>query len=102
MKTPKPLHYNQLRRHLNPNQLHFKTTAELETLTEFIGQERALEALHFGIGIRSQGYNIYAMGPSGIGKRSLVRTVLEEKAHHQPTPPDWCYLYDFESPDKPI
>jgi len=102
MKKLNPIHYKYLRNTLTSRQLDFETTAELQSLTEFVGQERALEAVIFGIGIKSNGYNIYAMGPTGIGKRSIIRSVLESQASKQPTPNDWCYIHNFDSPEKPI
>ena len=102
MKKIKPVHSKFLRKKLNPEELDFKTTAELETLTDFVGQERAIESVLFGIGIKSQGYNLYAMGPSGVGKRSLLRTILEKHASRQSSPSDWCYIYNFEIPEQPI
>jgi len=42
------------------------------------------------------------MGPSGIGKRSLIRALLEQKAITQKVPSDWCYINNFENTDKPI
>src|SRR5579862_2338433 len=102
MKKFKKIHYKFLRKTLNPAELHFKTTDEIKALTDFFGQERALQALHFGIGIKSKGFNIYAMGPMGIGKRSLIQKVLKSYAHTRKTPPDWCYIYNFHHPDKPI
>jgi len=62
MKNPNPLDYKYLRRTLDVKLLQFKSTAELELETQFIGQERALEAVSFGIGIQNQGYNMFAMG----------------------------------------
>lgn len=97
-----PLSYKFLRRQLNAKQLHFSTTEELEPLSEFIGQKRALEAIQFGIGIKKQGYNLYAMGPMGIGKRSLIKRVLKTITSLEPTPPDWCYIHNFEIPEQPI
>lgn len=102
MKNIKPLDYKILKKKLNISQLDFVTTDKIKSLNEFIGQERALEALGFGIGIKSKGYNLYAMGPSGIGKRSLVTTVLQEHASKIPVPSDWCYIYNFDVPEKPI
>ncbi|MCW8840866.1 MAG: AAA family ATPase [Gammaproteobacteria bacterium] len=85
----------------NPEQFDFKTTAELDDLTEIIGQARAVKAVHFGINIRREGYNLYVMGPSGIGKHSMVRQYLEQKAGAQNRPDDWCYINNFEQPHKP-
>ena len=82
------LTYKHLRRWLDSKQLGFTTTDDLEPLTEFIGQKRALEALQFGLGIKKQGYNLYAMGPSGIGKRSLIKEILKAQAAKETTPDD--------------
>src|SRR5262245_58314310 len=102
MAKIKPLHFRLLRQKLNVRELSFKNTNEIKILAEFIGQKRALEALEFGIGVKSNGYNLYAMGPEGIGKRSLINAILNAKASKSPTPPDWCYVYNFDAPEKPI
>lgn len=102
MKKIKPLNYNLLSTLLNPKELDFATTDEVEVEIDFLGHMRALEAINLGIGIKSQGYNFFVMGPAGIGKRSLIRTILKKYAHTQPPPDDWCYLHNFNSPDKPI
>lgn len=79
----------------------FGTTDELEDLTEILGQVRAMDAVHFGAGIRHDGYNLFVLGPSGMGKRSLVRQLLQEKASHESKPADWCYINNFSQPHKP-
>jgi len=84
------------------DQLSFSTTDELEVLTEVIGQPRAVEAMRFGMGIEDKGFNIYAMGPSGIGKRPLMRRFFEERAKDEPAPSDWCYVKNFEDDNKPL
>lgn len=102
MNKIKALHYSHLRKKLDASSLRFKNTNEIKSLADFIGQERAIEALMFGIGVKSYGYNMYAMGPSGIGKRSLIRTILRSQAAKLPIPPDWCYVHNFSAPEKPI
>ena len=82
-------------------QFDFTTTAELETLTHMIGQDRAVEALRFGIGIQREGYNLFALGPTGIGKYSLVHSNLEEKAKTENIASDWCYVNNFKESHKP-
>ena len=82
-------------------QFDFKSTAELETLTDIIGQDRAVEAVRFGIGIQREGYNLFALGPNGIGKYSLVRSNLEEKARTEDIASDWCYVNNFKQAHKP-
>jgi lon-related putative ATP-dependent protease len=82
-------------------QFPFATTAELEDLSETTGQARAMEAVRFGIGIRREGYNLYALGPSGLGKHAVVRQFLEQRAATEPTPSDWCYVNNFTESPKP-
>lgn len=102
MKKLTPLDYKCFRRKQKISQLGFETTDELQVQSEFVGQERAVEALNFGVGIKSQGYNLYAMGPSGIGKLSVVTILLQQHANEKPIPNDWCYIYNFQIPEKPI
>ncbi|MEE9216567.1 MAG: AAA family ATPase, partial [Anaerolineales bacterium] len=97
----KALEPAQLCQRCDPAQFDFKTTEDLEHLTAFIGQPRAIGALEFGVGIRQKGYNIFAFGPEGIGKGNLVRKTFEVAAADEPVPSDWCYVQDFEQPHKP-
>jgi lon-related putative ATP-dependent protease len=101
MDSPEPLSASDLYRHCDLALLPFNTTEDLEDIQETIGQPRAVEAVRFGIGIQQDGYNIYAMGASGMGKRSLIMRFFEEQARRQPTPNDWCYVYNFEQPHRP-
>ncbi len=62
----------------------------------FIGQKRARSALEFGLGIQSQGYNIYVMGESALGRHSLIDEHLKSVAKTKGTPDEWCYINNFE------
>jgi len=79
----------------------FETTAQLEDLPGLLGQERAREAIHFGVAMRNRGYNLFVLGPPGLGKRSLVQQMLEARAAREPAAPDWCYVNNFAQPHKP-
>jgi lon-related putative ATP-dependent protease len=79
----------------------FQTTEELEALSEVIGQDRAVEAIRFAIGMRQSGYNLYALGPEGMGKHTAVRRFLEEQANRELAPPDWCYVSNFKEQREP-
>ncbi|MEK6595505.1 MAG: AAA family ATPase [Pseudomonadota bacterium] len=92
---------HQLSNPCDPEQFRFQTTDGLEDLTEIIGQVRAMDAVRFGSGIRHEGYNLFVLGPSGMGKLSLVRQLLEEKAIQESKPADWCYINNFSQPHKP-
>lgn len=80
----------------------FNTTNDIAKLEGTIGQEKALNALDFGLSLTSKGFNIYALGQSGTGKMRTIRTLLNEKASKEKVPGDWCYVYNFKDPDAPV
>ncbi|MEM9168989.1 MAG: AAA family ATPase [Pseudomonadota bacterium] len=91
----------ELRRRADPDALGFATTEEIAPADGLIGQERALEALKFGVGMDAYGYNIYAPGTQGSGRHKAVRRFLEARAVEAPTPDDWVYVYNFEEAHRP-
>lgn len=95
------LESHQLYHACDPIQFGFQTTAELVGLSELIGQMRAMEAVRFGTGIRRDGYNVFVLGPAGVGKRSMVGEFLAKKAGSEHQSSDWCYLNNFAHPHKP-
>jgi predicted ATP-dependent protease len=95
------LSVEELRRACDPSIFDFESTGELPALDEVIGQDRAVSAVSFGIDINSPGYHMYALGPVGTGKTTTIRKFLERKAGEQPVPDDWCYVNNFDDPDKP-
>jgi lon-related putative ATP-dependent protease len=90
-----------LYRRCNPGQFSFASTAELEAKLYIIGQERAIESVRFGVGMQQEGYNLFALGPQGMGKHSAVTQYLQKKAANEATPPDYCYVYNFKQAHQP-
>lgn len=88
--------------HCNLDQLEFNTTEDLEELKEVLGQDRASQAMDFGFGISREGFNLFAMGPTGTGKFATVREFLEQKAVREEVPPDWCYVNNFTESHRPL
>ncbi|HET9702003.1 MAG TPA: ATP-binding protein, partial [Burkholderiales bacterium] len=101
MTKIRPLEPEKLLRRCDPACFGFETTTQLEDVKEVLGQERAVEAVRFGIGIRCEGYNLYLLGPTGTGKKAFVRRLLESRAPGEPRPDDWCYVHNFEQPHRP-
>lgn len=97
----KPLQVDQLYQNTDPELFSFDNTEQLEDLTEIIGQPRAVEAVLFGTGMQSAGYNIYALGPPGTGKRTLILKQFQEQAAQEAVPQDWCYIHNFDQDHKP-
>ncbi|HYA30526.1 MAG TPA: ATP-binding protein, partial [Acidobacteriota bacterium] len=88
--------------------LPFTCTAEMTPLEDFIGQERAIRAIEFGLGVNKPGFNIFVTGLTGTGKTSIIRAFLKKittaqgvPAADAPAPEDWCYVYNFSDADRP-
>ena len=97
-----PLRMDEFPNCCHPDQFKFKTTDELPVLTEIIGQDRALEAIRFGLDIDNEGYNLFVLGPPGVGKFTALNQYLNKAAQPGPAPSDWCYVNNFRDESKPI
>lgn len=85
----------------DPASLPFESTADLHAMDAVFGQERAVRAIEFALGMEARGYNLYASGPDGYGKSSIVESYLGRFAETRPAPPDWVYVHNFEDQDRP-
>ena len=92
---------DKLYRKCDPDQLGFRDTSEIKETVNIVGQDRASKAIDLGMNISYSGYNIFVLGPTGMGKRKIVEDFFKEKAKSDPTPSDWIYVNDFDNPDKP-
>ena len=91
----------KLRNICNADFMHCESTKGLIPLTEIIGQERAVRALKFGLGIRNHGFNMYVAGYPGTGRKTAVKSFVEAQAKTMPVPSDWCYVNNFANQYEP-
>src|SRR5579885_1926809 len=101
MAAIRELQADELYRSCKPEDFKFETTGELNGSPDIPGQARATEAVQFGLGVEHDGYNIFALGPAGTGKKFLVEGFLKQRAETRPVPPDLCYVNNFAEPNKP-
>ncbi|AQS58762.1 Lon protease family protein [Desulforamulus ferrireducens] len=93
----------RLRRRCLPEELEFcESSADVPPLKDFIGQERAVRAMQFGLNMKAHGYNIFVAGPVGTGKTTYTQTVVTQFAAKEEVPGDWCLIYNFQNPDVPL
>ncbi|MBN2645922.1 MAG: AAA family ATPase [Desulfuromonadaceae bacterium] len=90
-----------LRWHCCPEQFEFETTGDLVPLHDAIGQERALTAVDFALGMPDDGFNLFLVGPSGTGRSSTIRRLLDARASSEAIPEDWCYVHDLDTGSHP-
>ena len=85
----------------------FECTADIEPLKEFIGQQRAIDSINFGLAVERAGYNLFLTGLSGTGKASTIKARLQRFIEEREAKGikyriyDWCYVYNFSFPDQP-
>jgi len=79
----------------------FESTEDLQDLESFIGQDRVISAVKFGIQMKKDGYNIYALGPDETDKKNLIEHYLKKSALQEDDAVDWCYIYNFKDNRKP-
>lgn len=94
--------FEKLKNHCDPNIFPYETTKDLKVDRELIGQDRAMEALKYGLSMRRKGYNIYVSGLAGTGKNSYSYIVAKDFAEKKSAPDDWCYVYNFSKPNSPV
>jgi hypothetical protein len=92
---------------LESESLGFKYTSELCSISEFIGQKRAIRSIEFGLDVERPGYNLFLTGLTGTGRVGAIRYCIAKKVKNQkaegilPELSDWCYIFNFDSPDRP-
>jgi predicted ATP-dependent protease len=81
--------------------LHWKGSSEIEPATTIVGQDRAVEAIGFGLAMPGIGYNVFVTGLSGTGRLTTIKRFLENVDGDRKTPDDVCFVHNFRNPEEP-
>ena len=81
--------------------LDFERSDELPAGKPYLGQQRAIDAIEFGIRIERDGYNLFVLGPTGSHRHGLAENLARERAIEKGSPSDWCYVNNFADPERP-
>ncbi|HEU0073726.1 MAG TPA: ATP-binding protein [Dehalococcoidia bacterium] len=92
---------DQLRPTCDPSSFAFETTNEVAPHIGLIGQQRAIDAIRFGLAMDSPGFNIVVTGEPGTGRATALREYLQEIALTKAPPDEWCYVNNFADPYQP-
>lgn len=57
--------------------------------------------MRFALAMPHGGYNVYAVGRNGLGKRTMMLRYLEHHVDTENQSHDWCYVANFEEPRIP-
>ena len=85
----------------DPKIFKFKNTSQIKPLDKVIGQQRAVQAIDFGLNMKSPGYNIFVTGVEGTGKSTIVKDIVTKIAKTLPRPDDWCLVNNFKDQFRP-
>jgi lon-related putative ATP-dependent protease len=85
----------------DPRVFKFKNTSQIKPLKEVIGQKRAVQAIEFGLNMKSFGYNIFVNGLEGTGKSTIVKDLVTKHAKTLPEPDGWCLVNNFKDQFRP-
>jgi len=81
--------------------LEFERSDQLPAGEPYLGQQRAIDAIQFGIGMECDGYNVFVLGPSGSHRHGLAMDLARERAAEKASPSDWCYVNNFADSERP-
>lgn len=79
----------------------FENTGELSPRPKIIGQDRAIEAIRTGLGIKNPGFNIFVSGLTGTGRSTTVKKILASIDLENGKLDDKLYVHNFKEPDYP-
>lgn len=105
----KELSASKLRLNIQPETLGFKYLKEFDGVVSEqidwlgLGQDRAIEALDFGLGLRHNKFNVFVAGDYETGRLELAKRMVKKVAKEISSSLfDWCYVHNFRDPDSPI
>ncbi len=81
--------------------IDFKTTKDIVPRQDIIGQDRAVQAIEFGVKMKKKGYNIYVAGVSGLGRTSYTHELIKKHSNTKENLKDWLYVNNFKNTNEP-
>ena len=96
-----PVPVSELRKVCPPLSIEPEPGEKVPPTSAYLGQERAINAIRFGIQMAHDGYNVFVLGPLGSARHDLVEKLAQEPARMKGAPDDWCYINNFSDPERP-
>jgi lon-related putative ATP-dependent protease len=92
---------DELRKSYDSSEFDFERSDQLPPGKVHLGQQRAIDAMRFGVQMPSDGYNVFVLGPPGSHRHGLAEEIAKEQATKNKPPSDWCYVNNFSNPEQP-
>jgi predicted ATP-dependent protease len=81
--------------------LPWESSTDVPPATTIVGQDRAVEAIAFGLAAGGIGYNVFVTGLAGTGRTTTIKRFLDQLAEEEKTPDDVCFVANFRTPEEP-
>ncbi len=78
-----------------------KSSTGVKPASTIVAQDRAVEAIAFGLAMRGIGFNVFVTGLSGTGRLTTIKSFVERLAESGERPDDICFVFNFRKPEEP-
>ena len=78
-----------------------KDSRSIKPATTIVAQDRAVDAIAFGLAMRGIGFNVFVTGMSGTGRLTTIKSFVEKLAEADEKPDDICFVFNFRKPEEP-
>ena len=78
-----------------------KDSTSIKPATTIVAQDRAVDAIAFGLAMRGIGFNVFVTGMSGTGRLTTIKSFVEKLAQGDDKPDDICFVFNFRKPEEP-
>jgi len=78
-----------------------KDSTAVKPASTIVAQDRAVEAIAFGLAMRGIGFNVFVTGLSGTGRLTTIKSFVERLAESEEKPDDICFVFNFRKPEEP-
>ncbi len=78
-----------------------KDSTTVKPASTIVAQDRAVEAIAFGLAVGGIGFNVFVTGMSGTGRLTTIKSFVERLAESKKKPDDICFVFNFHKPEEP-
>ena len=78
-----------------------KDSTAIKPASTIVAQDRAVDAIAFGLAMRGIGFNVFVTGMSGTGRLTTIKSFVEKLAEADEKPDDICFVFNFRKPEEP-
>jgi predicted ATP-dependent protease len=76
-------------------------STSIKPASTIVAQDRAVDAIAFGLAMRGIGFNVFVTGMSGTGRLTTIKSFVEKLAVADEKPDDICFVFNFRKPEEP-